>query len=241
MMALNLITSTKKQLHRDICSDPVLHGLVLNLYLNGEEYPHRVSDYFPIADTEESELAEMMRNHLRDEDKHIALYRKAVRNLEQPVLVLPMTDIFNHVIRSHTADSFAFGPWESRDGKRAKLANFFAHLHFLEKRVVESLEYHLDACVHSPSDYPEKIIRIVLADERRHADYTRDAVMELVPRKAALATLERHEAAEARANLEFSRGQLGRLLREHGRRFPRSRRWLYRASCRYLEGAQARA
>ena len=234
MMALNLITSTKKQLHRDICSDPVLHGLVLNLYLNGEEYPHRVSDYFPIADTEEPELAEMMRNHLRDEDKHIALYRKAVRNLEQPVLTLPMADIFNHVIRSHTADSFAVDPSESRDGKRAKLANFFAHLHFLEKRVAESLEYHLDACTHSPSDYPEKVIRIVLADERRHADYTRDAVLELVPRPTAARD-------EARANLEFSRGQLGRLLREHGRRFPRSRRWLYRASCRYLEGAQARA
>jgi len=74
---LNLITSTKKQLHRDICTDPVLHGLVLNLYLNGEEYPHRVSDYFPIADTEEPELAELMRSHLRDEDKHIALYKKA--------------------------------------------------------------------------------------------------------------------------------------------------------------------
>ena len=240
-MMMNLITSAKRQLHRDICADPVLHGLVLNLYLNGEEYPHRVSDYFPIADTEEPEFAEMMRNHLRDENKHIALYKKAVRRLDQPVLVLPMSDIFNHVIRFHTPGSFAIGLGETRDRKREKLASFFAHLHFLEKRVATSLEYHLEACAHSPCDYPEKVIHVILSDERRHAAYTRDAVMELLPRRAATETLLLHEAAEARANLEFSSGQLGRLLRDYGRRFPRSRRWLYRVSCRYLEGAQARA
>jgi len=238
---LNLITSTKKQLHRDICTDPVLHGLVLNLYLNGEEYPHRVSDYFPIADTEEPELAELMRSHLRDEDKHIALYKKAVRDLEQPVLILPMRDIFNHVIRFHTPSSFAIDADESRDGKRDKLANFFAHLHFLEKRVAASLAYHLEACAHSPSGYPEKVIKIVLHDECRHAAYTREAVMDLLPSNAAKEILRRHEAAEARANLDFSKRQLTRLLRDHGRRFPRSRRWLYRASCRLMEGVQARA
>jgi hypothetical protein len=237
---MNLIASTKRQLHRDICADPVLHGLVLNLYLNGEEYPHRVSDYFPIADTEEPELAEMMRNHLREEDKHIALYKKAVHRLNQPVLVLPMGDIFNHVIRSHTPVSFAIGDAETRDEKREKLANFFAHLHFLEKRVATSLEYHLDACFCSPSDYPEKVIRVILADERRHAHYTREAVMELLPRQAANETLRLHQAAESRANLAFSSGQLGKLLRHYARRFPRSRRWLYRVSCRYMEGVQAR-
>lgn len=238
---ISIVTTTKRQLHRDICSDPVLHGLVLNLYLNGEEYPHRVNDYFPIAETEEPELAALMRSHLKDENKHIALYKKAVRSLEQPVLVLPITDIFNHVIRRHTAGSFAISPDETRDGRRSKLANFFAHLHFLERRVATSLEYHLEACPRSPSDYPEKVVRVVLADERRHADYTRKAVMDLLPRPAALQVLERHARAEARANLEFSRGQLGRLLRDHGRRFPGSRRWLYRMSCRFLEGAQGRA
>jgi hypothetical protein len=237
---MNIVSSTKKQLHRDICADPVLHGLVLNLYLNGEEYPHRVSDYFPIASTEEPELAEMMRKHLREDDKHIALYKKAVRCLNQPILVLPMEDVFNHVIRSHTPGSFAIDHAEHRDRKRDKLAHFFAHLHFLEKRVATSLEYHLDACAKSPCDYPEKIIGVILSDERRHATYTRDAVMDLLPRRAAARTLHLHEAAEARANLEFSIGQLSRLVRDHGNRFPRSRRWLYRASCRYLQGMQAR-
>lgn len=236
---MNIVSSTKKQLHRDICADPVLHGLVLNLYLNGEEYPHRVSDYFPIASTEEPELAEMMRKHLREEDKHIALYKKAVRCLNQPILVLPMEDVFNHVIRSHTPGSFAIDHAEHRDRKRDKLAHFFAHLHFLEKRVATSLEYHLEACARSPSSYPEKVIRIILADERRHAAYTRDAVLALLPRQAASETLRVHQAAEARANLAFSCSQLGKLLRDYARRFPRSRRWLYRLSCRYMEGLRA--
>ena len=46
-----------RRLHRDICADPVLHGLVLNLYLNGEEYPHRVADYFPMRTAAEAGLA----------------------------------------------------------------------------------------------------------------------------------------------------------------------------------------
>ena len=46
---MDIIAGIKRRLHRDIVADPVLHGLVLNLYLNGEQYPHRVSDYFPFA------------------------------------------------------------------------------------------------------------------------------------------------------------------------------------------------
>ena len=55
------IDRIKSRLHRDIVADPVLHGLVLNLYLNGEQYPHRVSDYFPFAAVEEPELERRMR------------------------------------------------------------------------------------------------------------------------------------------------------------------------------------
>ena len=49
---MTVIGSIKLRLHRDIVADPVLHGLVLNLYLNGEQYPHRVQDYFPMAAAE---------------------------------------------------------------------------------------------------------------------------------------------------------------------------------------------
>ena len=225
-----LAGTIKRQMHRDICSDPVLHGLVLNMYLNGEEYPHRVSDYFPVVDTLEPELAATMRAHLRDEDKHILLYRKAVKRLEQPVLRLPVEEVFNHIIRSHTPDSFAINAFDPSDEKRLKLAHFLAHLHFLETRVARSLEFHLDGCEYSPSTYPGKVVAAVLSDEQRHAQYTREAVFELLPRARSTAVLHAHRRAEAKANIDFSYRQFSRLLREHRSRFPSSRRWLYRCA-----------
>lgn len=226
-----MITATiKRRMHRDICADPVLHGLVLNLYLNGEEYPHRVADYFPLVDDFEPELASRMRAHMQDEDKHIALYQKAVRQIAQPVQRLPMADVFNHVILSHTPDSFAFEESDNNQIKRLKLANFFAHLHFLESRVARSLEYHLEGCDRSPSSYPAKVIRVILKDELGHAQYTREAVHELLPRAKALDVLGIHQRAESRANVDFSYRQFKRLLSEQPQRFPRSRQWLYRGA-----------
>src|SRR5262245_1575100 len=155
--------------------------LVLNLYLNGEQYPHRVSDYFPFAAVEEPELERRMRAHMADEDKHIALYTRAIEKLGQAVTVQPLEETFNGVIRHHTPASFTLAPGDSRDTCRTKLAHFFAHLHFLEKRVARSLEYHFDACAHSVSDYPQKVIGAVLGDETRHVRYTRETVAELLP------------------------------------------------------------
>src|SRR4051812_15050386 len=169
-----LVDRIKARLHRDIVADPVLHGLVLNLYLNGEQYPHRVSDYFPFAAVEDLELERVMRAHVADEDKHIALYRRAIEKLGQPVIVQPIEAVFNEVIRRHTPASFTLEAGESRDTRRLKLAHFFSHLHFLEKRVARSLEYHLDACAHAVSEYPQKVIDAVLSDEHRHVRYTRD-------------------------------------------------------------------
>src|SRR6185436_11105376 len=153
---MGAIDAIKRRLHRDIVADPVLHGLVLNLYLNGEAYPHRVDDYFPIAAVDEQELAALMREHARDEDKHVALYARAIEKLEQPVLELPMSDIFNEVIRLRNPASFAMDGTESRDARRRKLAHFLAHAHFLEKRVAKSLDYHIEACAQAASPYPEK-------------------------------------------------------------------------------------
>src|SRR5262249_19838696 len=53
-----IVERVKRRLHRDIVADPVAHGLVLNLYLNGEHYPHRVDDYFPLAAADDPALAE---------------------------------------------------------------------------------------------------------------------------------------------------------------------------------------
>jgi hypothetical protein len=58
--------SNQAYLHRDICRDPVLR-LVLNLYLNGEEYPHQIDDYFPTwAVTDADLLAAMQKSHMQD-------------------------------------------------------------------------------------------------------------------------------------------------------------------------------
>jgi hypothetical protein len=234
-----VIDGVKARLHRDIVADPVLHGLVLNLYLNGEQYPHRVCDYFPFAAVEDPELERVMRAHMADEDKHIALYTRAIEKLGQPVTVQPIEAVFNEVIRRHTPASFALEAGESRDHRRLKLAHFFAHLHFLEKRVARSLEYHLDACAHATSDYPQKVIDAVLRDERRHVRYTREVVSQVLPARHANRVLALHAGAERRANLDFSAHELGRLLREQRSRFPRLRGRLYRACATLLRGVLA--
>lgn len=223
------IDAIKRKLHREIVADPVLHGLVLNLYLNGEEYPHLVDDYFPIDVGAEWGLDETMRSHLADEDKHVALYRKAITKISQPVLDLPMADIFNEVIRSHTPASFAMRDDDDRDARRLKLAHFFAHAHFLEKRVARSLEYHIDACAHAESPYPGKAVGAVLHDEGRHVAYTREAVEDLLPKTTANDVLALHARAERRANFDFSARQLTQLLREHSRRFSASGRAVFGA------------
>ena len=230
------IDAIKRKLHREIVADPVLHGLVLNLYLNGEEYPHFVDDYFPIAVGDECGLGDTMRAHLADEDKHVALYKKAITKLDQPVLALPKADIFNEVIRGHTPVSFAMQPGDGRDARLLKLAHFFAHAHFLEKRVARSLDYHVEACAMSPSPYPEKAVSAVLQDEGRHVSYTRQAVLDLLPRSTALDVLATHTRAERRANLDFSSRQMGQLLRDHSRRFSASGAALFRACAFLLRG-----
>jgi len=223
------VDAIKRKLHREIVADPVLHALVLNLYMNGEQYPHLVDDYFPVEVGDECGLGDIMRAHLADEDKHVALYAKAIGKLGQPVLELPMGDIFNEVIRGHTPASFAMHAGDTRDQRLFKLANFFAHAHFLEKRVARSLDYHVEACAHAASPYPEKAVAAVLHDEGRHVAYTRQAVIDLLPRTSALEVLATHASAERRANLDFSASQMSKLLREHSRRFSTGSIAMFRA------------
>jgi hypothetical protein len=233
------IDSIKRRLHRDIVADPVLHARVLNLYLCGEAYPHAVDDYFPVEHVDCPQLAEMMREHMAEEDKHIALYAKAIHKLGQEVIDLPAEDIFNHVIRGHTPDPWRVDAGMSIDRKRDRIAHFLAHAHCLEKRVARSLEYHLDACAHSPSDYPGKAVAAVLSDEQRHVRYTGEAVFDLVPRQRAQDILQAHRRAEKRANLDFSTRELQRLLREETEHWPAQRRSLYRGCAFFMRGVLA--
>ena len=232
---MGIISSVKRQLHRDIVADPILHARVLNLYLSGEAYPHTVDDYFPVQHVE-PELAGLMRAHMRDEDKHIALYAHAIAALGAEVIDLPPACIFNHVIRSHTADPWRVEAGCGDDLRRDRVANFFAHAHWLEKRIARSLEIHLDACAHAASPIPGKAVGIVLADETRHVTYTREAIFELVPRQRALAILASHRVSEQRANYDFSASQLRRLIVEEQPRWPASRRLFYGACSFVMRG-----
>jgi len=230
---MNPITAIKKQLHRDIVADPVLHARVLNLYLCGEAYPHAVDDYFPVQHVDCPELADLMRSHQQDEDKHIALYAKAIHKLGAEVIDLPDANIFNHVIRSHTPEPWRVEPGLTRDQRLDRVANFMAHAHWLEKRVARSLEYHHEACAQAANEFPGKAVAAVLADETRHVSYTHDAVFDLVSRERGMAILESHRQAEHRANLDFSSRQLRRLLVEERERWPPGSRMYYR-SCAFV-------
>src|SRR5262245_42269048 len=75
----NVVDAAKSRSHRDIVADPILHARVLNLYLCGEAYPHAVDDYFPVEHVDSPDLAQRMRSHLKEEDKHAALYAKAIQ------------------------------------------------------------------------------------------------------------------------------------------------------------------
>jgi len=236
---LVVVDRIKRRLHRDIVADPVLHGLVLNLYLNGERYPHRVDDYFPLAAAHDAEIEALMRRHMAEEDRHIALYVRAIGKLEQPVVELPLPEVYNEVIRKHTSASFAIASADGPDACRLKLAHFFAHLHFLEKRIARSLQYHVEACAHAACSYPEKAVGAILHDELRHVSYTQDVVLHLLPKREAQGVLALHARAESRANLDFSAHQLSRLLREQASRFPRVRGAFYRGCTSVLRGVLA--
>lgn len=238
---MGIIDWTKRRLHRDIVADPLLHARVLNLYLNGEAYPHRVDDYFPVAHVESPELAARMRVHMDDEDKHVALYAKAIEKLGQVVEDLPHACIFNAVIRQHTPESWAVRAGQDRQTQRLRLAHFFAHAHCLEKRVARSLEMHLDACAHAASPYPAKAVAAVLADEYGHVRYTAEAVDDLLPRAVAQEVWKAHTVAEKRANLDFSAAQLKRLLRENRHSWPSSRRGYYRVCSAAMRGLLSHA
>ena len=227
-----LIKGIKRSFHKIVCSDPVLHGVVLNLYLNGEAYPQRVLDYFPYYATKNEELALKVKQHMRDEDKHVALYSKALSKIQQPIVELPIEYCFNHVIRQYMNSSFTIdNQKDNQDEQTLKLANFLAHAHFLEKRVTHSLEYHLDASLAINSEpYIAKAVQSVLEDELRHVQYTRDSVLDLLPKRLAQDVLQSHQRSEQVANLDFSASQVKRMLSEYKNHFTRveyAQYWMY--------------
>jgi rubrerythrin len=234
-----IIDWAKNRWHRDIVSHPVIHGWVLNLYRAGERYPQTVCDYFPWTFAPNEEIASLLRRHARDEERHTAMYTHAIHAMEQPVMEMDDPDVFNFVIRRFTTESFTIVASDDAESRRVKLAHFFAHAHFLEKRIARSLEYHLDACTRGGAADAERVVSAVLADERRHVEYTASVARELLARDEAARTFEHHRRAEAIANLQFSQRQVRTFTRRYAALMPLNRVPLYRACAFLMEQAAA--
>jgi hypothetical protein len=228
-----IIDGMKFRAHRDVVANPLAHGWVLNLYLNGERYPERVCDYFQSEYAPTRELADNIVRHAADEAKHVRLYTHALQSIGQPVVDLAPHFVFNEVVRSFTPDTFHIVSTDDDQAQREKLANFLAHAHFLEKRVGRSIEYHADACGAAGRDTIGKCVAAVMRDESRHVRYTRDAVHDLLPRRKACMILETHRRAEAKANLDFSLRLLRTFLTRFDDGIRRRRKLLFRV-CEFI-------
>ncbi len=218
-----LIDRTKRRLHRELVANPAAHAWVLNLYRSGEEHPQTVDDYFPYTEADNPELAQRMRAHAGDEVRHTRLYSAAIESIGQRVIEFESLDVYNIVIRKHTGVDWGIQPSDDADTRSLKIAHFLAHAYYLETRIAQSLEFHAEACAQAQSP-ALGVVEVVLADEYRHVSYTKEAVESLLPSAQAKALLSLHQAAERRANLDFSQQQL-RHVAAHFSRGQASRLW----------------
>lgn len=230
------VRDVKRAWHRDLASRPETHAWVLSLYRAGERHPQTVLDYFPLEHAPSSELAEKMRRHRADEVRHTRLYERAIQGLGQPLTEHTGLDVFNNAIRAATPTSFAIDGDTPLAERVRRLSHFLSHAHFLETRIAQSLEYHLEACASSGAGAVEAVVQVVYADELRHTGYTVNAVRELVGAAEARRVLALHRAAEARANRTFSARQVRRFL-SHFPAVGRKRdRLLYAAGALLMQG-----
>lgn len=233
----NVVASIKGRFHSDMVSNPIIHGWVLNLYRGGERYPQRVCDYFQSDFAPNAELAAQLRRHAAEEDKHVDLFARALRTLDQPVVEVDLGDVFNEVIRSFTPGTFHIVAEDSAEVRRLKLANFLAHAHHLEKRVARSFAYHIDACERARRGEIAELVARAKHDEEGHVHYTRVAVFDLLTRRQGNEVMETHRRAEARANLIFSQRQVRVFLSRYTSEIPKRRQWLYRICATIMEAA----
>jgi len=229
----------KRTWHADLVAHPQTHAWVLNLYRAGERHPQTVTDYFPHAHAPSADLAEAMKRHEKDEERHTKMYARAIESLGEPVVDLEGFDVFNEVIRDRTRACFAVLESDDADTRREKVAHFLAHAHFLEDRIARSLRFHLDACNKHGSEHVAAVVAAVLADEERHVEYSARAVGDLLTRRSAQEVLDVHRRGEARANLAFSRRQVRACLRRFRPLVPGAHRSVYALAAWVMREAEA--
>ncbi|AKF09135.1 hypothetical protein DB32_006284 [Sandaracinus amylolyticus] len=229
--------AAKLRWHLDIVDQPAVHAWALALYRAGERHPETVTDYFPHGAVRAwwPELAEQLKRHAGDERGHAALYTRAIERLGEPVHDVDERDVFNHAIRAHTPISWAIHDGDGRDVIRLKVAHFLAHAHHLEKRVMRSLDYHVEACALRRRDHVLSVVERVHADEARHVRTTHDALIALTTEIERRVIVEMHERAEAAATSAFSARQTRTFLARLGSRVPFARRLVYAASAFVME------
>lgn len=234
-----LVDAVKHLWHRDLVARPDTHAWVLSLYRAGEVHPQTVDDYFPLAAAEDESLRASMARHSSDEARHVKLYDRAIAKLGEARTEFDGLDVFNVVIRTETAASFALEGSEGADLRRERLAHFLAHAHFLEKRIARSVEYHLEACERAHRIEVARAVFAVHADEERHMTYTLDAVRNLLPRRRAERVIATHRRGEARANLRFSARQVKAFLDRFGKDTKISHAVVFRTCAGMMEAARA--
>jgi len=234
---IHVIDRIKTHFHNDLVASPEAHGWVLNLYRGGERYPQRVCDYFQSEFAPNKDLARALVAHAGDEDQHVMRFSHALELRGQPVVEIDLGDVFNEVIREFTPGTFHIREADDAASRRWKLANFLAHAHHLEKRVDHSFDYHIEACQAAGQEKIATIIGSIQRDEKRHVEYTRQAVGDLLTRHEAQRVLQTHQMAEAKANLLFSQRQVRTFLRHYPGASPRRRRLLFRLCSYIMEGA----
>lgn len=234
---IHFIDRIKTRFHDDLVASPEAHGWVLNLYRGGERYPQRVCDYFQSEFAPNKHLAQALEAHAGDEDQHVMRFTHALRLRGQPVVEIDLGDVFNQVIRQFTPGTFHIRESDDASARRWKLANFLAHAHHLEKRVDQSFDYHIEACQAAGQEKIATIIGSIQRDEKRHVEYTRQAVEDLLTRREAGRVMRTHQMAEARANLMFSQRQVRAFLRHCPAASTGRRRLLFRLCAYIMEGA----
>jgi hypothetical protein len=170
---LTLVSSIKRRLHREIVADRVAR-LVLNLIINGEQYPSRDRLF---SAGRRVRIAQRMRSHMRGEDKAVIT---SSRWRCWAAHVLPGCPTSKSSHPAHTPRASRREEDDDRDTRTLKLAHFLGHLHFLEE-------------AHQPlAGVPRgsmRGVRVALQaarwargrDESGHVIYTRETVEALLP------------------------------------------------------------
>jgi hypothetical protein len=195
----------------------------------GERHPQTVDDYFPVDAAPDPELAELLRRHRADEERHTRMYGALIEQLGGEVVDVDDADVFNHQIRRAGGATFAIHPEDDVDARRRKVGHFLLHAHFLERRIAQSVAWHAEACV-APV---RPVVEQVQADEERHIGYTASWARQLLTTAEHAEAEEIHRRAEAVANLRFSARQCRVWVERHGHRA--DRRALYSACAFFME------